>query len=662
MTHEVTGHRYAVKCFTRHVPDQQARYRAISEKLTALSSSKLSQPWKIGFEYLPDAVLVGTSRYPVLKMEWAQGVTLSAWLDAHHRDSHGIDRLAERFSELISDLALHGIAHGDLQHGNLLVADDGTLRLLDYDGMFVPALADLGGTERGHRNYQSPSRGDHDFDAEMDRFSAWVIYFALKAIAVDPVLWGQLHEPQGEYLLLTDEDFKHPSISPRFPALLSHSDGQIRKLAEQVCWLASQPLADLPALATTSVAAAVAPVVAHTGATGNGGLPSWMNGHLVPPTPPPSGGATTPLDMMPRFAGRRGIDILAAILLMVTLVIPVVCVALSIPVTITLALMAGAAVAVWAGQRSRAETITLRQQLRDLGIRRREAADAVNAGAALRRKREKFDLSEQQRLAQLPGLRDQLKHQYDKDLAEVERNRIAVSADLDRRISALAQKLQDALSAALAKERNDFIQRELGRFTVASASISGIGKALTRELANHGIRTAADFTGTRLSQGSGYGYNSVTVMIVRANGQAVHVRGIGEAKASALMAWRDDLASKARLRCTIHSPTLGPAITDRFASDRKQLRSERQSLDIDAQSRRDLAKQRLEVGLRRLSDDAAKAAEAAAKQREDFARRLVQVQTAQTELALIKTSIADTRRHQRMLSHTRYCRFALIGR
>jgi thiamine kinase-like enzyme len=32
-----------------------------------------------------------------------------------------------------------GVAHGDLQHGNILVAN-GKPKLIDYDGMYVPAL------------------------------------------------------------------------------------------------------------------------------------------------------------------------------------------------------------------------------------------------------------------------------------------------------------------------------------------------------------------------------------------------------------------------------------------------------------------------------------------------------------------------------------------
>src|ERR1700730_16116099 len=64
----VSGHRFAVKCFTREVPDQERRYKAISDHL-----SRLNHAWKVGFEYLPEGVMVGGARYPVLKMQWAEG-------------------------------------------------------------------------------------------------------------------------------------------------------------------------------------------------------------------------------------------------------------------------------------------------------------------------------------------------------------------------------------------------------------------------------------------------------------------------------------------------------------------------------------------------------------------------------------------------------------
>lgn len=656
MTHTRTGHRYAVKCFTRCVPDQQARYRAISEKLAALSAAELSQPWKIGFEYLPDAVLVGASRYPVLKMEWAQGTTLAAWLDVHHRDSRAVDRVAERFAELISDLAVYGIAHGDLQHGNLLVAEDDTLRLLDYDGMFVPALAGLGGTERGHRNYQSPQRGDFDFDATLDRFSSWVIYLALKAVAIDPELWERLHEPQGEYLLLREADFEDPSISQRFPALLSHSDGRIRQLAEQVRMLVARPLMTLPALATTLVEAPAQP----DGGAGGNGLPRWMAGHVTPAALLPRLEVPAALDGKPGFSGRRTADVLVLLLFLLTLLIPVACLNLGAPIAIAAGPILAAALALSAARRSRVELVTLRQYMRDLEAHRRGIVDTADAAGAVQRDRALLDASEQRQLAHLNGLRDQLRRQYDKERAEIERHRVMASAGLDRRIDALGHALRDALAAALLQEQREFVQRELATFSLSGAAIAGIGRGIAAELAEHGIRTAADFTRIRFRPGVG-GDTSVTTTFFLPNGRPVHIRGIGEATADALMEWRDRLAAMMRARCTIHSPSLAPAITDRFAADRRRLEEQRRVIGMDARTRSENARQRLEISQRALSEEAATAAAAVAKQRDDLARRMAKIQNAPAELAAVDATMAAARRRRLALSSLHYLRFTLIG-
>ncbi|NUU24393.1 MAG: hypothetical protein HOV68_23255, partial [Streptomycetaceae bacterium] len=253
------GGKFAVKCFTREVPDQAERYREISARLAELDDAGLSQPWKMSFEYLTRGVLVNGHWYPVLKMGWVDGVNLSEWLEAHHRDAPAVHRLAGRFAALTGDLAGAGIAHGDLQHGNLLVAPDGTLRLVDYDGMYVPALAGRKATENGHRNYQSPRRTADDFGPDLDRFSAWLIHTSLVAISREPDLWPTLHEPGGEYLLLTSEDFSAPAASARFPSLLGHRDPAVRDLADRLGRLVDVALAAIPT-PDAALAAAAPPV------------------------------------------------------------------------------------------------------------------------------------------------------------------------------------------------------------------------------------------------------------------------------------------------------------------------------------------------------------------------------------------------------------------
>jgi hypothetical protein len=89
---------------------------------------------------------------------------------------------------MIKTLQQASVAHGDLQHGNVFVVGE-ELRLVDYDGMYVPSLTGKTSHEIGHRNYQHPHRTERDFGPHLDTFSAWVIYASLIVPAIDSTLW-----------------------------------------------------------------------------------------------------------------------------------------------------------------------------------------------------------------------------------------------------------------------------------------------------------------------------------------------------------------------------------------------------------------------------------------------------------------------------------------
>jgi len=91
----------------------------------------------------------------------------------------------------MEEMRFAGIAHGDLQHGNIIMCNH-ELRLVDYDGMYVPAMKNFMASELGHPNYQHPARAPHHFGPYLDNFSAWVIYASIKALQVDPLLLDQL--------------------------------------------------------------------------------------------------------------------------------------------------------------------------------------------------------------------------------------------------------------------------------------------------------------------------------------------------------------------------------------------------------------------------------------------------------------------------------------
>ncbi|MDQ1015700.1 hypothetical protein [Streptomyces afghaniensis] len=668
LTSVSSGQRYAIKCFTRHVPDQERRYEAISSRLAQLDPAELSQPWNLGFEYLPDAISVGRDRYPVLKMEWVEAVTLSSWLDDNHAHRFAVDRLADRFEALTHDLATHEIAHGDLQHGNLLVASDDTLRLVDYDGMYVPALAGMGGTERGHRNYQSPMRGNDDFGAVLDRFSAWVIFLSLKAIASDPALWNRLHEPSGEFLLLTEDDFKNPGSSTRLQTLLAHPDRTVSGLADRVRSLAFQPLDVLPPLAAAvprqRAAATTTSTVSGGGtaaAPGTGGLPGWMTGHVSPQATPT---ATVPSVTAPDgFRTRTPLDVATAVLLPLMLVATVLMFVMGFsapPIGPGVPVLAAIALATFARSR-RSERAQSRAVLAELTNELAQLDDPVKAAEKLRKDRAKFDAAEAKRAAAYPRAQGKLTAQYHAELKEAERRKVRRQRDIDKKIDGLSEELQRALAKALTDKQSAFVRDQLSRRLIAQSPPHGIGPKLAARLAAAGIRTAADFTGYRSVQNTQY--NSTGAVLVLSTGRVIDVHGIGEAKAIALDVWRKDLVASAKAR----QPTaLGAperqSIEQGIASRRAQLTAQRKAVESETDALRVKARKQMEDDQQRLTRGNTLAGDQARQQRQEFSRRAVALQQNSALHGTLSASVEAARLRQRGLSFACYVRFLYIGR
>jgi hypothetical protein len=215
---------WAVRCFSQEVKDQQARYKAIDEYI-----SPLNIPNIVEFDYLAKGILVKGQWYPILRMEWVKGELISDYVEHNLRNSYALHQLAVRWVEMLKVLQANSIGHGDLQHGNVLVVGD-TLKLVDYDGMFVPVLRGQLSHEIGHPNYQHPNRTENDFGLYIDNFSAWVIYVSLVALSIDPSLWART-KAGDECFLFRKADFKQPLLSPALGLLTGHPDPNIRNLA-----------------------------------------------------------------------------------------------------------------------------------------------------------------------------------------------------------------------------------------------------------------------------------------------------------------------------------------------------------------------------------------------------------------------------------------------
>jgi serine/threonine protein kinase len=232
----------AVRCFLKDTHDQHERYALISQKLAQL---KLKQT--ADFTYLTEGVRVGARWFPVMKMEWVYGQPLDLYVTANAHDKERLLKLAKNFRQTVLDMNAGGIAHGDLQHGNILVTADAQCKLVDYDGMFVPALRGRSANELGHRNYQHPARDHSHFDEHLDSFSAWSIYTALVCIAEDPQLLRRLSAAD-ECLIFKQADYKFPLRSLAFFTLEAHDSPIIRSAARAFRSLLDRRLHEIPTL------------------------------------------------------------------------------------------------------------------------------------------------------------------------------------------------------------------------------------------------------------------------------------------------------------------------------------------------------------------------------------------------------------------------------
>lgn len=190
---------WAARCFTRAIPDLQRRYEAIGRFLQTSADE-----FFVKAACLTQGIRVNGQWHPIIKMQWLDGETLNTFINRNISAPAIIAKLIPEFVTLVKRLESLGVAHGDLQHGNILVKQ-GKLYLIDYDGFYLPELSSLKTNEIGHLNYQHPSRNAAHYNPTIDRFSSIVIYLGLSAIAVSPQLWHRYDN--SENILFRSNDF-----------------------------------------------------------------------------------------------------------------------------------------------------------------------------------------------------------------------------------------------------------------------------------------------------------------------------------------------------------------------------------------------------------------------------------------------------------------------
>lgn len=205
--------KYALKCWIEDLGDLKIRYKAIDAYLKTVQL-----PYFVDFAYQEQGILVNGQRFPIIRMEWVDGISFKKFISNNINNPTSIRNFAEKFLEMVKILHQNNISHGDLQHGNIIVRKNGDLCLIDYDSLYVPQLSNATDNIKGLPGYQHPNRNKlSKLSPKADYFSEIVIYLSLLILSENPNYWQQIQ--QEERLLFSEKDLIKPNSSKIFKEL-----------------------------------------------------------------------------------------------------------------------------------------------------------------------------------------------------------------------------------------------------------------------------------------------------------------------------------------------------------------------------------------------------------------------------------------------------------
>jgi hypothetical protein len=551
---ECGGKKWAVRCFNRQTQDQQQRYAAINAHL-----HQAALPYTVGFTYLMKGIRARAQWYPIVKMEWADGVALNTWVENNLHNRAALMGFLKSFVSMLSAMQRASIAHGDLQHGNILVVNSAPV-LVDYDGMYVPALSGRTSSEVGQPNYQNPRRTAFDFGPYLDNFSGWVIVVSLFALTVDPKLW-QTFKGGDDCLLFRKADFEGPNRSALIKALDMEPNQDLHQLVALFKTVMACSPQSVPSIGETfSIPSFPAPTV-------RAAVPDWIQYHLPPTpkpaTPQPTGNIGWLLDATssagPPLQFENPIAIVRAIAYF-SLVLLALAVELAIRNTMPLLLLSAPSLVclnllIWRGRYRKEPAIPqlnsvvlqrseLRERVRVMDSRikelelekeriNRQASDLKSAIA----KEERELLTTEQKLINVNAAklqsttssslqnRQKLDSQETAELNALQNSLGKTVSGLSQSIAALTQAETNDLTNALKVIQVAFVQGALQKAWIRTAPLSGIAAGYKSRLEAARIFTAADID---------YRIHSV--------------KGIGSQRAAVLENWRRAIEADARGR------------------------------------------------------------------------------------------------------------------
>ena len=216
MLDKSTGKYYALKCFTEEQEGRADAYRQIADELGMVDS-----PYITSVKYMEKELFVDSqceeNEFPVLLMDWVDGETMEVYIAANYHNQSAMSMLCYRFGKMAAWLRTQSFSHGDIKPDNIIVRPDGSLTLVDYDGMFVPSMKGYKSPTIGTKDFCHPLRTMDDFDETIDDFSLASIALSLKAISMNSTLLDIYGA--SDRLLFSENDYRNPSNSKVISAL-----------------------------------------------------------------------------------------------------------------------------------------------------------------------------------------------------------------------------------------------------------------------------------------------------------------------------------------------------------------------------------------------------------------------------------------------------------
>ena len=216
MLDKSTGKYYALKCFTEEQEGRADAYRQIADELDMVDS-----PYITSVKYMEKELFVDSQceedEFPVLLMDWVEGETMETYISSNYCNQYAMSMLCYRFGKMAAWLRTQSFAHGDIKPDNIIVRPDGSLTLVDYDGMFVSSMKGCKSPTVATKDFCHPLRTMDDFDETIDDFSLASIALSLKAISMKSTLLDIYGA--SDRLLFSENDYRNPSNSKVISAL-----------------------------------------------------------------------------------------------------------------------------------------------------------------------------------------------------------------------------------------------------------------------------------------------------------------------------------------------------------------------------------------------------------------------------------------------------------